>query len=724
VPRPPRLALALVTVTALVVTACSDGSRPVLDRAGLGTSGSGSGVATTSVATPATIDSAAEPTTPPSSAPAPGPVAPDPAELGQAMVALSAGLPDEPQAAARALVDLLRTGTDAEALAATAELARRAGFAIVSVHGDVVAVPDEATFSDIALPAELLGNVTRSVRSGALYSVDSVGNLLFHLDTVDGPMPWPQLAHVVSAWGKDDAAPPFIRSAAATVRALSGERGDVFSPAMPAAEQGLDALQVLIITAHAGGVLVPVPAAGTHGFAAAATVASAPSACDRLSSRVTPVTTTEAEKLELALIKWGWGQVVDGSLDYAQLLAELPGSDAGDLRMVKGVRGAVKAWDVTNKVASYVAMMILLLGTTLDLSVDNPVTHYKHTDGSTAEEVTATARVTFDSALSQERLACYGFAGLDVPKNGPIAGINVRWSLGQDLRPGARGELASSAHLRPTNASIPKFRLDRTDGQGQAQVVLKPAVEEQPGVGRELRAAVQLTAHVEKGELPFSLADLTSVLDLNVQAAVIGKTIDALKSIAVDELLPTARTTIAVRYHGVEPVVVKVDDSVNLVLYEIPRVYADLVSCTGIEGPYTGTGGYSTVGIGDFGQWASGGLGALGMPTLPASSPAQDNPLSVMPAANGQPNQFLIAQGDGAPFVEGVLTISDRVASTDDLFGWVTFDIGDGRQGQPVGELELLLGGNSWPFSDLTGTVYRVATDARCPDQRIHFDDN
>ena len=232
-------------------------------------------------------------------------------------------------------------------------------------------------------------------------------------------------------------------------------------------------------------------------------------------------------------------------------------------------------------------------------------------------------------------------------------------------------------------------------------------------------ATVQLSAHVEKGEFSFSLADLTAVLDMNVQAAVIGKTIDG-QSIAVDEL--TARTPIGVRYHGVEPVVVKVDDSVNLVLYEIPRVYADLVSCTGIEGPYTGTGGYSTVGLGDFGQWASGGLGAIGLPTLPMSSPTQDNPLSVMPAANGQPNQFLIAQCDGAPFVEGVLTISDRVASTEDLFGWVTFDVGDGRQGQPVGELELLLGGNSWPFSDLTGTVYRVANDPTLT--RIHFDDN
>lgn len=650
----------------------------------------------------------------------PDTAAPDPTALRQQMATLAAGLPDEPRAAARELVTIVRDGSDAEALAATAELARRAGLPVASVDGDVIGLPDDVAFSDIVLPAELLGNVTRSVRSGALYDVESVGNLLYHLDTVDGPLPWAQLAYAVANWGKETDAPAFIQSAAATVRALSGERGDVFSPALPAAEQGIDALQLMLIVAHAGGAPVPVTGPAVSGFARPSQVGAA---CADLQKALNPPTPDEVEKLRVAMMKWGWGKAIDGALDYHGKLAEMVG-DADGLKLVRGTQRTLKAYDLTNKAASYLAILVVLLGTELDLSADQLTTHYKHAAGTTAEEVTATARVRFDSALAQKQLACYGLAGLSVPKNGPVSGINIRWSLGQDLRPGTSGELAASAHLRPTQASVPKFKLDKTDSAGVAQVVLKPPVEQQPGNGPELRASVQLTAHVEKGEFPFSLADLTAVLDLNVQAAVIGKTIDALKSIAVDELLPTARLTIGVRYHGVEPVIVKIENSVNLVMYEIPRVYADLVSCTGLEGPYRGTGGYSTVGIGDFGQWASAGFGALGLPTLPEQSPAQDNPLSVIVTANGQPNRFLIAQGDHAPFVEGEMIVHERAAQTDDLFGWVTFDVGDGRQGQPVGELELLLGGNSWPFSDLTGTVYRVANDPRCPDQRIEFDDN
>jgi hypothetical protein len=301
---------------------------------------------------------------------------------------------------------------------------------------------------------------------------------------------------------------------------------------------------------------------------------------------------------------------------------------------------------------------------------------------------------------------------------------NVRWSLGQDLRPSATGDLASAPHLRPTVASLPKFRVDKTNTQGKSQVTLKPAVEDVPGNGEELKASVSLTAHLEKGELPFKLEDVLLALEMNPTGAVIGKAIDGLKSIAVDELLPTATTTIGVRYHGAEPVIVKVEISVNLILYEIPRVYTDLVSCAGIGGPFTGNGGYDTIELGLLGDVANPGNGALGLPLYPESSPAQDNPLSVLPNLNGQPTRFLVAQGDGAPFVEGLMELYPQAASSENPFGWVTYDVGDGRQGSAIGTMELLLGGNSWPFSDLTGTVYRVANDPRCPSTGSHFDGN
>jgi hypothetical protein len=704
-----------VLVAALGVAACSSGREVSSPTSGPLPDGD----APVTPPAPSERDRASDGSTPPDDG---GVAAIDPAALAADMAALSATLPEERRAAARSLVRTVRDGDPDEALVATAELLRRAGFPIVSVDGPVVALPDDVAFSDVPIAAELLGNLSASVRAGSLYPVDAVGSVLHQLETVDAPVPWPQLAVAAAEWGKDDAAPDYIVSAAAAVRALSGERGQVFAPSQVATEQGIDALALVILVGHAGAVPVPVPGAQIHGVRTAPAATGGP--CDQLRKALSPADATQLEALGVAVRKWGWTTSIDMALDYNKRLAELNGVDPAGLGLATTTHGAMRAYEFTNKAASYLSIVLLLLGTTLDLDTDKTVTHYKHTDGSRDEEITATATVRFQSELAEARLACYALAGVEVPKNGPVAGINVRWSLGQDVRPAASGDLASAAHLRPTAASLAKFTIDKTDAAGTASVVVKPPVEDEPGQGAELRASVTLSAHLEKGELPFKLADLTAILELKPQAAVIGKTLDGLKSLAVDELLPTARVAIGVRYHGADPVVVKVDESVNLVLYEIPRVYADLVSCTGVAGPFTGQGGYSTVGLGDFGQWSSAGLSALGMPALPATSPAQDNALSVTPNNNGQPDRFLVAQGDGAPFVEGSLSIDPDASSTDDPLGWVTFDVGDGRQGRPVGELELLLGGSSWPFGDLTGTVYRVATDPRCPAAGSHFDAN
>ena len=65
------------------------------------------------------------------------------------------------------------------------------------------------------------------------------------------------------------------------------------------------------------------------------------------------------------------------------------------------------------------------------------------------------------------------------------------------------------------------------------------------------------------------------------------------------------------------------------------------------SGAFTGTGGYSTIGIDVGGVIQNAGAGAIGLPLLPESSPAQDNPLEVAaPAPGAGPTRFLVAQGD------------------------------------------------------------------------------
>jgi hypothetical protein len=648
-------------------------------------------------------------------------------------------LPADEAGAARALVETLRTSDDRTlAVAATGELLRRAGFAIVAGDGAVVARPDDVAFSDIPIYLELLPNITRSVRAGDLYSVDSIGQLFADLELTDVAVPWPQLATALASWGKpvagDTEQPPsFIASAAATVRALSGDRGQVFTFDQPEAEQGLDALQLLILVGHAGGVPVPVPARAASGFVGTAGRAwSRPAGlvtCDDLKKALSPEDQTQTDKLVVDLGKWGIGKNLDLTVDALKDLAkEFPESGLDALHFAQRLQRAGKVYDLANKVASYASIVTLLLGTTLDLSTDKLTTHYKHEDGTRDEEVWAAAYAEFNSPLAQARLACYSLAGLDVPKNGPMSGINVRWSLGQDLRPSATGDLASGAHLRPTKDSEPKFTIDKTNADGISEVHLKPPVEsaDTDKQGPVSKGTATLTAHLEKGELPFQLSDLTAVLDLDVKKAVIGKAIDALKSIAVDELLPTASVTIGVTYHGADPVIAKVENSVFLFLYTIPRVYTDLVSCNGLAGPFTGTGGYSTIGIDVGGVIQNAGAGAIGLPLLPESSPAQDNPLEVAaPAPGAGPTRFLVAQGDSSPFVEGLLELDANAGSqSNDALGWVSYDVGDGRLGQRVGSLELLLTGRTWPFSDLSGSVYRVTSDPRCPPSEVHWDGN
>ena len=284
-------------------------------------------------------------------------------------------------------------------------------------------------------------------------------------------MQWKQFAAAAGSWGKEDDAPPYIVTAASALRALSGTRGQVFASSLPAEQQGLDALQLLLLVGHAAGT--PTPVAGSvvsglkGGFGKSLPLRAA-DPCDALKKQLSTEDLDELEKLHVATVKFAWRTAVDHSLEDLTKLASLPGSSAADVKLVNGVKGTLKAVDVAGKVASYASLVILLLGARLDLFVDPPaaVTHYKHEDGSRAEEVSLIASAEFKSGLSQDRLACYGLGGLDVPENGPLSGMFIEWSLGQDLRPGQGGQLSSSAHLRPTKESIDKLKVDKTGVTG------------------------------------------------------------------------------------------------------------------------------------------------------------------------------------------------------------------------------------------------------------------
>ncbi|HEX5596911.1 MAG TPA: hypothetical protein VFX61_12980, partial [Micromonosporaceae bacterium] len=185
--------------------------------------------------------------------------------------------------------------------------------------------------------------------------------------------------------------------------------------------------------------------------------------------------------------------------------------------------------------------------------------------------------------------------------------------------------------------------------------------------------------------------------------------------------LPSQSIAIDVDYHGADIVLAKGANSVNLILARLPKVHVDLVSCSGVKGPYKGTGGFDGAEMNEFYRqaWAS----VFGV-HAPAKTPAQGtNLVPVQVDDNGRPHTFLIMKGEGGKqFLDGQITIypaerrdspilANKIAYYD---GW--------KVGRPVGEVEILLAGNSFPFSDLSWPVLRVKEDPRCPKVEYRYD--
>ena len=69
----------------------------------------------------------------------------------------------------------------------------------------------------------------------------------------------------------------------------------------------------------------------------------------------------------------------------------------------------------------------------------------------------------------------------------------------------------------------------------------------------------------------------------------------------------------------------------------------------------------------------------------------------------------------GAQFLDGVITFVPHLNARADV-------LPDRRVGRPVGEVEILLAGSTFPFSDLSWPLHRVNTDPRCPEVTYFYD--
>ena len=638
--------------------------------------------------------------------------------LRTVMTELAAGLPAEPTAAMEHLVSQIHNGSAETAQAAVAEILRRSGIPIVTGDGPVAAVPDDLMIYEVPVYAEFIPVLTEAVRAADRYSVEQFATILQVLGITTEPLGFAELAGAVADWGKGTDDHAIFVSAAAAVRALGAARGELlYATADPEAVY-LDPLQTVVLLAHAGGRFFEVK----EGAQAALGAPAGPSFLDKMLGGVAYAAPAGLCSLLSELRKQS-DPIVSANANF--LRGELQDRLRSIVMDPADKAGFDKASAARGILATAVNSILLMLGARLSLSVDKPETHFKHQAGTRDEHVTVTATATFDIEATAYKLECYSLAGVEMPKAGPLQGFTVRWETSQ---PRATRIQEGSRLLSAVSADSSKFHDGGTTGpDGKTTLELMPPVERPAGEGAELSGRVIVTAALDKEQFPFKLDDLWGVA--KEAGGVAGGTSDGMGFAVVKSYeliaelltkagLPTQSIPVNVTYHGSDIVIAKGESSVNLLVVELPRVYVDLVSCAGVEGPYTGTGGYE-MDVEDF--YREGWHSLLGI-DAPDKAAEDKEILPVEVADNGQPQRFLIAQGNGGPFLEGEITLIPRSRRESPILAhkYVLYD--GWKVGRPAGEIEILIAGKSFPFNDLSWPVIQVREDTRCPKVEYTYD--
>ncbi|MFB6394749.1 hypothetical protein [Polymorphospora lycopeni] len=620
-----------------------------------------------------------------------------------AVEAVAKGLPDDPAQAAEQLVaDILSDDADRSA-AATAELLRRSGHAIVSAKGPVVAVPDQLAMVDAPVYAELVPLLARATRAGDRYSVEEFATLLTSVGLTEKDPTFAQLTAAIGNWAKEPGDNPVFVTAAAGVRALAAHRQQVFFPGADPASVFLDPLQTTLLLGHATSRFGEVkPGAKPQAL-------GRPGLVDRLLGGGVAHADPAGPCGEFAAIFASPGDAA-GKAHADFLKGELKDRLSKEFLTEGGKEAFDKANEAWGKAGAAASAILLMLGARLDLTADKSSTHFKHRAGTRDEHVTLTATALFDAGIALDKLECYALAGVDVPKPGPMKGMTIKWASEQPLLGGYQE--GGNQLLKAVSADSAKFtRGSKTGDDGKATVELKPPVEDPAGEGEELKGKALFIAKLDKESFPFELGDAYGFLS-NAVGFGIGKTFDLLKEVLVKAGLPAQTITIEVKYHGADIILAQGSSEVNLLLAKLMDVHVDLVSCTGVAGPFKGTAGYA-------GAESSGMLQAAGAVTgvnVPKGFAGQDNEISVMTNDREGPNPFFIMKGEGgAQFLDGVLRFYPFLSTRFEV-------LADYRVGRPVGEVEILLGGSSFPFSDLSWPIVRVQEDPRCPKVKYSYD--
>lgn len=613
-----------------------------------------------------------------------------PVLTGDELAAVSAGLPGDAVEAAIALVAVIHGPDERAALAATAELLRRAGIPLVAVDGAVVALPDALVLADAEVYVNLVAELARATRRGDFYTPEQLAALLAEIGYGEGALPPETLVAGLGKWGKAPGAPAESAVAGAAVRALAGRRLEVLYPGADLSLVEFDPLQTALILAHATSrtlpratttVLAPALAGGLR-----FSPARQPGPCDALAKAL-----EVPDQIQETMIEFTKGVIVDAWQEFA---------------LSKQARDTLgKVTNVYEKGAAVLSTLLLLMGAQIELSDDKGgVTHFKHAEGERSKHVKLLALAYFDSTLAKNKLACYKLAGIDMPPSGPLVGFRVRWSLVQTHGRGHQGK-----YLTNVPADSKKIGGCGTCGEvtgvgGRSTLELYPPVEREPGKGTEFKGFTSVTASLDKDDFPFKLKDLLGLK--NPAAFAAGKTWDLAISAIQRAGLPSQTRSIRVKYHGTEIYIARGQTDVFMLFLTVP-VLLDAYTCEGLEGQWHGTGGLSITGhelwLKDFGLDIPEGVEFI-----------RDFNFSINPQADK--SVFVMvpeAKVTGEMRINWVLVAANKAVVVNQTVG------------RPVGEVEVLLDGTTMDILGLGAPIYPVIwlpEDERCPGGEAYFE--
>jgi hypothetical protein len=661
------------------------------------------------------------------------------------LAGVSRGLPTDPVDATDALVAKV-FGTDpAVAAAAAGEILRRAGLPLVSAAGTVVALPDGPVIVNQPIYVEELPDLADAVRSGMEYTPDQVAAMLQATGVTTSPLTAKEVVGTLAQWGKQPGDPTASVVAGTAARALADWRHELLIPdnvpdqaelqalsdhpdsltgqqlshlLAPGRITGLDPLQAILLLAHATSQVetsvtvssTPQPTTGTSSPSTSASPAG-----EHLRRPGSAVTAPNAlcQFLNYPAQPGGNLSHTLGIFTFQQAVSEA-------VKEKFGKETADKLGNVVNAYSAAtdaVTTVLMLTGATITIKTDKPQgTHFRHEQLDISRDATFTAVAAFSSPLSQKYLGCYAFAGVTIPKNGPLAGFRVHWTQwsGIQVLKAERGWADAFLHGQLTDAA------------GKATVMMYPRTEKNPPqIGpqpKDQQVPVHtLWAHVvaslsQDGQL-VQLTDLLGVVPDGPTPQAIGMEALTVANRFLQQVgLPHATMKFPVQYHGSDPFVINGDGTLWIPFVGKIGLTAQLYSCAGPGGPWKGTVGF-TAKSAEALKWLAGVTGVSasgdGSDTVPVTfsiDPKSGSGQSVTVSAKDQFGLVIHLDTDA---LATVANPTDQRQEYDRLENQAV--VGDGSWtfgGQDLRQLAGLLGNAL--SSGVTFHVVGVVRDSRC----------